>query len=703
MRSLLPLLTLPLLTLPLLTLPLLTLPLLTLPLLTLPLLTLPLLTLPLLTSAAATVPTTAPRARALEVGVDTGPLDAKVAVQRCPDHCSATTTEACTVTETETTTCFETVTETAAGGTLTLPPVTQTQPGVTVTGTAAGGTVTETETTTCLETVTETGVGGTVTTTKTETEHKTKTKTVVVPTTVVDEETATITATCIEIHIITSVETDSYAVTATHTYEVTQTSVTTCTQVITLPPVTYTTTIAGAITTVTEPDVVTTIITTAYLTEINTVRDTNTVHETNTIHETDTVHQTDTVHETDIETKTDVVTRTISAPVITTTLPGVVTSISGTPITLPGIVTTITASVSYIGTRVSTCAVPAPTIRNVKPQPDNYTWGCPPGRICAPRHPFGCDVFADPPSRNYVCDPLDCFDAPKAKLVEWKYGETGYYPLTPGYFALSPLAFGLSYDIFSEDVVVEVVNGVPVATITTGNWASQATITAAYTVPALRRRAPETAPAICFPQCNNIVTAGQAIGKTPALCAAGSAFLNYVSACKQCVVNNGDATQKTLQDYVIPQYQQWIDFCDAHGSESVVAPGGGQGQNGGGDVTILAPGETQGGDAVPVTPTRWMNSTMTMSSSRVPTSTIEEPGTTETGASTDVPSDVPTGTTSSGGRGRGGGVAGPTGSGGGPTPTPTVPAIPNEALRVGGGVGGMLALVVFVIGFVMFG
>ncbi|KFY64232.1 hypothetical protein V496_03394, partial [Pseudogymnoascus sp. VKM F-4515 (FW-2607)] len=290
--------------------------------------------------------------------------------------------------------------------------------------------------------------------------------------------------------------------------------------------------------------------------------------------------------------------------------------------------------------------------------------------------------------------------------VEWKKGQTSHYPLTPGYFALSPLAFGLSYDIFASDVVVEVVGGVPVATITTGNWASQATITAAYTAPAsLRKRAPATAPAICFPPCNNALGVAQEIGKTPALCAAGSPFLNFVSACRLCVASNGDATQQSLQGYVVPEWQQWIDFCDAHGSESVVVPGPGQGQEGGGGgVTTLEPGVPTSGPGIPVEPstTGWRNETVTTRSSRVPTSTAEEPGTTlssETEGGSG-PTEVPSGTTQSSG------VAGPTGGGGGSTPGPSITPQPNEALRVGGGaggVGGVVGLMMFVFAFVMFG
>jgi hypothetical protein len=107
---------------------------------------------------------------------------------------------------------------------------------------------------------------------------------------------------------------------------------------------------------------------------------------------------------------------------------------------------------------------------------------------------------------------------------------------------------------------------------------------------------------------------------------------------------------------------------------------------------------------------------MTTRSSRVPTSTlVEEPGTTETGVSSSesASSEVPTKTTSRGGGdgggsgGASGGAVGPTGgnggNGGSETPGPTISAIPNDAARIGGSMEGVLGLVMFVVGFVMFG
>lgn len=464
--------------------------------------------------------------------------------------------------------------------------------------------------------------------------------------------------------MVTSVETD--ASTATDTDTVTQTSLTSYTQTTTLPPVTYTTTVQGSVTTVTSPGVVTTIVT------------------------TDTIVETDT----ETDTETDVITQTVPAPTtVTKTLPGVVTTISGTPVTLPGVVTTVTASVSYAVSRLSTCAAPTPSAVEgaAQPQPTDYTWGCPPGTICAPRLPLGCDIFADPPARSYVCAPSDCYAAPPFTPVTWPEGETAYYPLTPGYPNLSPLAFGLSYDIFSSDVVVEVVDGRPVATVTTGNWASQATITAAYTpAAAIAKRAPLTVPSVCFAICNNALSVGVEMGKTPALCATGSSFLSYVSACRQCTINNGDVTQKSLKPYVEPQFAQWIEFCDARDSESVVSPGGGgesQG-GGGGGVTTEAPGDPTSGAGVPVEPTTWRNSTMT-TSSRVPTEPTETGGEpTETGGESTETGGEPTKTS---------------GGGGGPMPSTSQTAFPSEGRRgVGGGIGGLVALVMFVVGVVAF-
>jgi hypothetical protein len=184
--------------------------------------------------------------------------------------------------------------------------------------------------------------------------------------------------------------------------------------------------------------------------------------------------------------------------------------------------------------------------------------------------------------------------APDFTPVVWPEGKTGYYPPPFGYFDLSPLAFGLSYDVFAADVVIQYGAGnQPQTTITTGNWQSQASITEAYALPTsssalarrkwweeaiplpgarLSKRASSTVPAVCFATCNNCLVIAQQTGKTPALCTPTSAFHSYLAACQQCVAANGDATQTTLKRYVAPQFAQFLGFCDVLAAQSVVRP-----------------------------------------------------------------------------------------------------------------------------------
>ena len=283
-----------------------------------------------------------------------------------------------------------------------------------------------------------------------------------------------------------------------------------------------------------------------------------------------------------------------TVPSVVTTLLSIVTTIIGTPTTPPGVITTLTVSSAHTVTPVAVCPVPSPIYTPATTPPFDYTWGCPPGTVCSPSKPAGCDVFADPPPVNYICQPSECIPAPDFTPVIWPEGETSYYPPPFGYFDLSPLAFGLSSDIFAADVVVQYGAGnQPQTTITTGNWQSQASITEAYALPTsppslarrkwweeaihlpdarLSKRASSTVPAVCFATCNNCQVIAQQTGKTPALCAPTSAFLSYLAACRQCVAANGDATQSTLKRYVEPQFAQFLGFCDVLGAQSVVRP-----------------------------------------------------------------------------------------------------------------------------------
>ncbi|EHK97352.1 hypothetical protein M7I_6910 [Glarea lozoyensis 74030] len=161
------------------------------------------------------------------------------------------------------------------------------------------------------------------------------------------------------------------------------------------------------------------------------------------------------------------------------------------------------------------------------------------------------------------------------------------------YYNLNPNAFGLDYTIFVNKIVTVYVFGPKgnkyLTTYTTGDYASKtlldhyppAASTSATIRPAKRdtivvrqllKRDDTIVPAVCFAQCNNVYIEAQKVGKSPALCAPDSAFQSDYSSCQQCVVDNGDTTKVTLQTYVVPQFEPFINFCRETTAQSAVLP-----------------------------------------------------------------------------------------------------------------------------------
>jgi hypothetical protein len=193
---------------------------------------------------------------------------------------------------------------------------------------------------------------------------------------------------------------------------------------------------------------------------------------------------------------------------------------------------------------------------------------------------------------EFRCDPSDCIPSPEFPWVKWPENETSYYPPTEGYFNLNPQAFGLSYDIFEEEVIVEQVDG-KLTSIITGNWASQtslthfpasttSTLSAATTssyshygkkrdtgkrgaghMNAFSKRDDTIIPALCYDICNDCYLEAQRVGKTSALCAAGSAFETSYTDCNGCIVDNGGGTKDTSKTYLDPKFAQFVNYCNA--------------------------------------------------------------------------------------------------------------------------------------------
>ncbi|RDW58119.1 hypothetical protein BP6252_13530 [Coleophoma cylindrospora] len=248
----------------------------------------------------------------------------------------------------------------------------------------------------------------------------------------------------------------------------------------------------------------------------------------------------------------------------------------------------ITQTVTSIPTTVSICAVPSNTApTNPQSSGNDSTWGCSPGYVCNPPKPNHCNIWASALAEDYRCNAQDCIPAPAFEDVIWPENTTAYYPPVEGYYNLNPEAFGLSYEIFAQVVITEYVisdGSTSVLTIvTTGNWASQASLShypAAPTANALKmllerwslvKRDSSVVPAVCYAQCNNCFIEAQKIGKASALCASGSAFQSDYTSCQACVAAHGDASKLSLQAYVQPEFAQFVNYCNAVAAQSQFA------------------------------------------------------------------------------------------------------------------------------------
>jgi hypothetical protein len=189
--------------------------------------------------------------------------------------------------------------------------------------------------------------------------------------------------------------------------------------------------------------------------------------------------------------------------------------------------------------------------------------------------PQGCNVWAEPPSRDYLCDSRYCQPAPDFVPVVWPENQTSYYPPVEGYFDLNPNAFGLSHDIFAKTEIVIKKHGKK-KTITTGNWVSQTDLTHFPPEPTstitsvgsygrslrLSKRDDTITPAVCYNVCNDAFRASQEVGLVPELCEDDSPFLSYTEQCKGCIALHSDGVKKTPREYVDDQFAETWDFCD---------------------------------------------------------------------------------------------------------------------------------------------
>ncbi len=414
--------------------------------------------------------------------------------------------------------------------------------------------------------------------------------TIEVPTTIPTTLTNTRTTTELVPTTLTNTLTTTELVPTTFTSTTTLTEVSTF---VTSFPVTVTdsTTIFTTQTSVVTSTTVSTFTTVSTLTSVREITDTVTNTQFNTVTQLTTLPA---------STITTVLTTVLPPVTVTTTKDGeVITSVipgptvtTTTTTTLPA--TTVTVAGPTVTREISICA--APTNTGLVPNTQNTNtktgqrrlWGCDPGFVCNQPKPAGCNLWAEAPSDDFLCDPKYCVPAPFFPRVDWPANKTSYYPPTEGYFNLNPNAFGLSYDIFAIEEVVTKINGHK-TTITTGNWASQTGITHYPPAPTstitttskhyrrdaalyrLSKRDDTITPPVCYAICNNAYLEAQRVGLTDALCDKSSPFSQMSSNCMTCIGENGLDIKVTLRSYLGPTFEQFWGYCDIQPPQSQVS------------------------------------------------------------------------------------------------------------------------------------
>jgi len=216
-----------------------------------------------------------------------------------------------------------------------------------------------------------------------------------------------------------------------------------------------------------------------------------------------------------------------------------------------------------------------PTFTPASPLPTDFTWGCPPGKLCHPRKSPGdddCNFPAGPPADTYFCAPDECITSPPLPPPQFwgepiVSNEIAKYNVTPGYYNLFPSEFGLGYDIFAFP------NGTQIQKRALFN--------------SLHRRqaqGPAKIPGQCYDECNNCMLEAESTGKTAELCSQKSAFEVNLSNCQKCIQLHGTGSKTTIGSP--PEFQQFLSFCSSlpGGVQAQPVPesaGSGSGANGG--------------------------------------------------------------------------------------------------------------------------
>ncbi|KAJ6003739.1 hypothetical protein N7522_006431 [Penicillium canescens] len=177
-----------------------------------------------------------------------------------------------------------------------------------------------------------------------------------------------------------------------------------------------------------------------------------------------------------------------------------------------------------------------PTYTPTSRPPRDYTWGCPPNFLCNPskRTANGeCNFEAGPPADTYYCAPEECIPSPPLPSTSFQGSTTSSgqirFTVAPGFINLSPLQFGLGYDIFE------------------------------FPEPRVNTQRDLNIPGKCYGPCNDAMEAAESITKTQKLCSPGSPFQVSHRACKSCV-DSGSGVRTTSS--ALPEFQQFLFYCE---------------------------------------------------------------------------------------------------------------------------------------------
>lgn len=177
----------------------------------------------------------------------------------------------------------------------------------------------------------------------------------------------------------------------------------------------------------------------------------------------------------------------------------------------------------------------------------NLTFGCYPGTVCTPAMPKGCNVWAGPPSDDFLCPARDCLIPLSTTAHNWKGNDPAYNPRLNNYFNLDPTEFGLSYEAFN-------------------NYENQKP----RVLPSNQSRllAPQqfSTPLQCFDQCNTAYIIAETEGKTDTLCRDKSDFRAGLDLCQQCIQIHGDISLNVADENVSPVFAQFVNFCNGRRS-----------------------------------------------------------------------------------------------------------------------------------------